>query len=357
MIRHAHRRVGCCAVLLAALVVYGGGVSDLNGAVVRFAICQTGGTDGDLAGNLALIEAAVEKAAAHGADLAIFPECALLGWVNPDAWTMAHPIPGEWSDQISAMAAANNIMIFIGMAELADASHLYDAAILVGRDGTLLGRHRKLNVLFGLMDPPYSQGSTGDIQIAVTEIGRVGMLICADVLNEQLVRGVGMQGQPDWLLVPYGFGYDAGQPEQWPGVAANLEGTAAQAAIWAGCPVIGCNRGAGSIANGPWTGTTYGGHSVVSDENGNILAVAADLRPDVMIYNYGGITGDFDADGDVDLTDYGDFLSCYNGPGRPKPDGCVYAADFDADGDVDLEDYGAFIACYSGPDIPSSCSN
>jgi hypothetical protein len=68
---------------------------------------------------------------------------------------------------------------------------------------------------------------------------------------------------------------------------------------------------------------------------------------------------DADGDGDVDLSDYGDFLSCYNGPAKPynaggDPTACV-CFDNDNDGDVDLSDYGDFLTCYNGPGNPPGC--
>jgi hypothetical protein len=67
------------------------------------------------------------------------------------------------------------------------------------------------------------------------------------------------------------------------------------------------------------------------------------------------LTPDFDGDGDVDLTDYGTFLGCYNGPNRvPSTPGCA-VADFDGDADADLTDYGIFLGCYNGPERPPSC--
>jgi hypothetical protein len=64
---------------------------------------------------------------------------------------------------------------------------------------------------------------------------------------------------------------------------------------------------------------------------------------------------DFDDDGDVDLSDYGIFLDCYNGPGNPPAEPGCDNADFDNDGDVDLSDYGVFLDCYNGPANPPAC--
>jgi hypothetical protein len=66
---------------------------------------------------------------------------------------------------------------------------------------------------------------------------------------------------------------------------------------------------------------------------------------------------DADGDGDVDLTDYGQFLSCYAGPENPwlGPDALCACFDADNDLDVDLSDYGIFLGCYNGPENPPAC--
>ncbi|MHC4066918.1 MAG: FG-GAP repeat domain-containing protein [Planctomycetota bacterium] len=54
------------------------------------------------------------------------------------------------------------------------------------------------------------------------------------------------------------------------------------------------------------------------------------------------LPGDYDGDGDVDLTDFAEFPACMTGPeGGPLAPGCV-AFDFEPDDDVDLDDYAAF---------------
>ncbi len=69
---------------------------------------------------------------------------------------------------------------------------------------------------------------------------------------------------------------------------------------------------------------------------------------------------DTDGDGDVDLTDFGAFSACFNGPNRlwaGSPlagQGCA-CVDLDGDGDVDLADFGGFSACFNGPNRPPAC--
>jgi hypothetical protein len=66
-------------------------------------------------------------------------------------------------------------------------------------------------------------------------------------------------------------------------------------------------------------------------------------------------SADFDADGDVDLTEFAVFQACFNGPNRPPADGCMANADLDGDGDVDLSDFVVLQACFNGPNRPPAC--
>ncbi|HPD30986.1 MAG TPA: carbon-nitrogen hydrolase family protein [Phycisphaerae bacterium] len=245
---------------------------------IRVAICQILCIDGDAEGNFRRIENALEVAAAAKAQLACFPESAILGWENPDAFKLAGPIPGPHSDRVAALARKYKMMISIGIDELAEPGCLYDSAILVDEKGKILLKHRKLNVLPELMDPPYSVGKPEDIKAVDTPLGRIGMLICADTFTEEYVKRAGSL-KPDVLLVPYGW---AAPKEKWPGHAKNLHKTVAQAAQWAGCPVVGTDL-VGMITHGPWTGQTYGAASVVADRQGNILVILRDRDVDVQV--------------------------------------------------------------------------
>ncbi|MDM8007087.1 MAG: carbon-nitrogen hydrolase family protein [Phycisphaerae bacterium] len=249
-----------------------------DGRQIRVAVCQILCIDGDAEGNFRRIENALEVAAAGKAQLACFPESAILGWENPDAFKLAGPIPGPHSDRIAALARKYKMMICIGVDELDQPGRLYGAAILVDDQGRILLKHRKLNVLPELMNPPYSTGKPEDITAVDTPLGRIGVLICADTFTEAHVKRAGSL-KPDVLLVPYGW---AAPKDKWPGHAKNLHKTVAQAARWAGCPVVGTDL-VGMITHGPWTGQTYGAASVVVDREGNILTVLRDRDVDVQV--------------------------------------------------------------------------
>jgi len=68
---------------------------------------------------------------------------------------------------------------------------------------------------------------------------------------------------------------------------------------------------------------------------------------------------DADGDGDVDLSDFGIFQACFNGPNRPYKAGpdprkcnCMDAGDNPIVRDVDLADFNTFQSCFNGPNRP-----
>lgn len=242
---------------------------------VRVAVCQILVIDGDREGNFRRIEYALEQADEDGARIAAFPESAILGWQNPDAHRLAAPIPGADSDRLSALARRFHMTISIGLDEKCGAL-LYDSAVLIDARGEILLRHRKINVLAHLMEPPYSTGDPKDIGVAETEFGRIGMLICADTFEDAYVRRAAALG-PDLMLVPYGW---AAPPQSWPEHAGELERLVLRRARDFGCPTVGTDL-VGTISQGPWAGQTYGAASVVADAAGSLIAVLRDRDVEV----------------------------------------------------------------------------
>jgi N-carbamoylputrescine amidase len=246
-------------------------------AKVRVAVCQILVIDGDRDGNFRRIEYALQTAREQHANIAAFPESSILGWENPYAHKSATPIPGADGDRIAALAKQYGLMIAIGLDEK-DGDKLYDSAILVDRHGKVLWKHRKLNVLPELMDPPYAEGDAESINVVDTEFGRIGVVICADTFSDEYANRIASL-KPDLMLVPYGW---AETVDKWPAHERDLEELViSRAKLWK-CPVVGTDL-VGEMTHGPWTGRTYGGGSVVADGSGKILAILRDRDTDVRV--------------------------------------------------------------------------
>lgn len=244
---------------------------------VRVGVCQILVIDGDREGNFRRIEYALKSACTEGANIVVFPESSILGWENPDAHRLATPLPGIDSERISDLAEKYDVMIGIGLDEK-DNGCLYDSAILVSRKGRLLWKHRKLNVLPELMEPPYSKGSMDGIGAVDTEFGRIGMLVCADTFRDEYAE-VMSRARPDLVLVPYGW---AARTDKWPGHAQELEQLVRRRAMGWKCPVAAADC-VGVMMHGPWKGWTFGGASLVVDASGSVLALLRDRDVDVRV--------------------------------------------------------------------------
>lgn len=243
---------------------------------LRVALCQTE-VGPDPAENLARIEAAVEKAAAQGAQLACFPEACVFGWVNSAAHERAEPIPGATTDRLAALAREHGMMIALGLAEK-DGDVLRNTVVLIDVDGRLLGRHRKINTLDELMDPPYAPGADASASVFDTCFGRIGLLICADTFVDAHVQELAAQ-RPELVIVPYGW---AAPTEAWPDHGASLHAWIANTARVCNAPVIGVDS-TGQIHDGPWTGYVLGGQSRAVDARGERLATLPDREPAVVV--------------------------------------------------------------------------
>ncbi len=95
--------------------------------------------------------------------------------------------------------------------------------------------------------------------------------------------------------------------------------------------------------------TTFGTYVLRLTAYDGELSASDDVTVTVASY------GDFDLDGDLDLTDFSLFQVCFSGPNQPRPSGWCAAADADTDGDVDLGDFATFQGCFNGPNRPPAC--
>jgi predicted amidohydrolase len=175
-------------------------VSQAAGAL-RVAVWQCVSHPLDVAGNLARLERACERAAAAGCDVLVTPEMFTSGYdIAPDATRrLAEPADGPTARAVAAISARTDVAVAYGYPELGPAGEIYNAAQLVDRD-RVLGRHRKLH-LFGDLDMArFTPG--GALPEVISLRGQpVGMLICYDVEFPEATRHLALAGAKA-ILVP-----------------------------------------------------------------------------------------------------------------------------------------------------------
>ncbi len=170
---------------------------------LRIALWQTAGDPGNNAGaNLDRLEAAAAAAAAAGAGLLVAPEMFLSGYAigREAAARAAEPAEGPAFSRAAQIARRHAIALAYGYPERGPDGAVYNAAALVGADGSLLLNYRKTHLFAALDRSMFAPGQ---------EIGRlarlgpfaVGLLICYDVEHPEAVRSLALAGA-DLVIVP-----------------------------------------------------------------------------------------------------------------------------------------------------------
>ena len=133
----------------------------------------------------------IAEAAQRGADLVVLPEYVTyqgLGLKYPD---VAEPIPGPSTEYFGKLAKKHDLYIAAGILERAG-TLVYNAAILVGPDGALIGKYRKVCPARGEAQGGITPGD--DFPVFETRFGKVGMMVCWDVHFPEVARNLASRG-------------------------------------------------------------------------------------------------------------------------------------------------------------------
>jgi NAD+ synthase/NAD+ synthase (glutamine-hydrolysing) len=156
---------------------------------MKLALLQIDPTVGDLAGNARLIQDALAQAGARGADLAITPELALVGYLPRDLLLDPAFVGRSWEtlDRL-ARDTARLPPVLVGLPEPNDADEgrpLFNTAVLL-RGGRMDQRFRKaLLPTYDVFDEDrYFEPFHGP-QVLEQNGRRIGISICEDVWNDR----------------------------------------------------------------------------------------------------------------------------------------------------------------------------
>src|SRR5687768_458097 len=113
--------------------------------VIRVAGLQISGVEGDVAANLARVEAALREAAARGAQIALTPEAMLSGYTDRErSRASALAMPGPETDRLAALCAELNIHLLVGLVARTGEEYTNSVAVL-GPEG-FLGSFSKVHI-------------------------------------------------------------------------------------------------------------------------------------------------------------------------------------------------------------------
>lgn len=140
----------------------------------------------------------IEEAAANGASLVAFPEVFVAGYpywnwmmtpVQGSPWfeklcRCAIEIPGPEIQRIAQAAKNHGVHVVVGVNERSRTGigTIYNTLVIIGPDGRLLGRHRKL-VPTWAEKLTWANGDGSSLRVYDTAIGKLGALACGENTN------------------------------------------------------------------------------------------------------------------------------------------------------------------------------
>jgi predicted amidohydrolase/regulation of enolase protein 1 (concanavalin A-like superfamily) len=159
-------------------------------------------------------------------------------------------IPGPSTDVMSTLARSYGTYVAFGMLER-EGRLLYNAAVLLDRNGAIVGKYRKVQLPLAEVSGGITPGST--VPVFQTDFGRVALLICQDAAFPEPAREAAIRGA-ELLLVP----------------------------IWGGKPALTAAR---AVEQSMWVAASgYDYLSEVVDPLGTVLARVPSLnQPDAAV--------------------------------------------------------------------------
>ena len=224
-------------------------------------------------GNRATARAAVERAAAAGAEVVVLPELTNSGCIFGDAAeaaALAETLDGPTVDDWTALARRHRLIVVGGLCELDEDGLIRNSAVLVDPSG-LRAVHRKAH-LFGGEQEFFVPGAELP-PVVDTAVGRIGLLVCYDQEFPEFVRTLALR-EADLLCVPVNWPLFPRPDGERPSEVIRVQANAAINRMF----VAACDR-AGTERGVPWTGG-----SVIVDLDGfPVAGPATETQNDLLI--------------------------------------------------------------------------
>lgn len=142
-------------------------------------------------GNCRQFAPLIEQAAQQKADLVVLPETLTFFGCGKTFLECAEPVPGPSTEYFGQLARKHDLYIVAGLLER-DRHLIYNVAALLGPDGKLVGKYRKVCL-------PRTEVSDGiapghEYPVFQTRFGKVGMMVCYDGFFPEVARELSANG-------------------------------------------------------------------------------------------------------------------------------------------------------------------
>jgi predicted amidohydrolase len=141
--------------------------------------------------NCRQFEPLLTDAARQKADLVVLPETLTIAGNGLSYTQVTEPIPGPSTDYFGELARQHGMHLVVGLVER-DGHRIYNTSVLLGPDGKLIGKYRKVTLPRTEIEAGITPGT--EYPVFDTKLGRVGMMICYDGFFPEVARQLSANG-------------------------------------------------------------------------------------------------------------------------------------------------------------------
>jgi len=241
---------------------------------MRIALAQIDPTVGDIDGNAAKIAEWIERAAAAGAELTIFPELCVPGYPAEDLYLKRHFVAANRRAVEELARGASGTTALVGFAEPVAAggdSRQAHNSLAVLADGAVRGVYRKNRLPNYAVFDEQRYFVPGAEPMTIEAGGlRVGLTICEDVWAPGPPASIEAEQGATLIANPSGSPYHRGKGQER--VEMFAARSRAHGAYFAFCNLVG---GQDELV--------FDGQSLVTDPNGELIARAAQFEEELLV--------------------------------------------------------------------------
>ena len=174
--------------------------------VATTSLRQSGGTCSTEA-NLVAAERLLTQAASVAPDIVCLQELFALTGLSVEEWPdEAETVPGPTTERIGALAKRFGSYVVCPVLERKK-DRIYNASVLIDRDGGIEGIYHKVHPTLSELEVGVTPGES--VRVFETDFGRVGILVCFDVVFPDRWREAKVKGAE---IVFWPSAYDGGLP-------------------------------------------------------------------------------------------------------------------------------------------------
>lgn len=233
--------------------------------------------------NISRLQQKIRQLASEGAELIVMQELHnglyFCQTEDTDVFDQAETIPGPSTSLFGQLAKELRVVIVLSLFEKRAAGLYHNTAVVIEKDGTIVGKYRKMHIPD---DPAYYEKfyfTPGDLGFHPidTSAGRLGVLVCWDQWYPEAARLMALEGA-EILIFPTAIGWESTDTDDEKQRQQDAWITLQRGhAIANGLPVVSVNRtGFEPDPSGVTKGIQFWGNSFVCGPQGELLYRAPD---------------------------------------------------------------------------------